>query len=583
MLVFGDRSERADPRERLTRTRGELARIAAMPPGIARHAGIAAVLIETGRVLQGVADVQFDCDGRDCTASQTEALGECMLALARMLCRSWDSGFAETGNIPVMPDILDLPDAVELKAPEGFAFYAVYPEAYVEAARRLRLSAPPRVIGIRSIGTTLAAVVAAALDAEPPVTLRPFGDPFERRVAADPELERKLVQGDAHFVIVDEGPGQSGSSFGAVADWLQARGVRLDRIAFLPSHGGPLGMHASATHRRRWQAAQRQVADFGDRLPQLVAAWAGGVVGPIDAEPEDISGGEWRRRTFANGSEWPTVIPMFERCKFLVRSGGVRFLVKFAGLGRIGEAKLRMARALHEYGFVAEPIGLAHGFLVERWRDDVTPLRAEQAPVEEIGRYLGTRARLFPANDAEGASIAELYDMAVRNISLGLGDEAVRALGRWEPRLQQLQRRVRRVRTDNRLNRHEWLRTNAGCLLKTDGLDHHQAHDLIGCQDLAWDVAGAITEFDLKGRDVERLIGASEHASGTTVDRELLDFCLIAYAAFRLGLAALGADLPSHDPAEADRLIAAREFYRSASQHLLQGSSSATRQESLVG
>jgi hypothetical protein len=29
-------------------------------------------------------------------------------------------------------------------------------------------------------------------------------------------------------------------------------------------------------------------------------------------------------------------------------------------------------------------------------------------------------------------------------------------------------------------------------LLKTDALDYHAGHDPIGCQDIAWDIAGAI-------------------------------------------------------------------------------------------
>ena len=131
--------------------------------------------------------------------------------------------------------------------------------------------------------------------------------------------------------------------------------------------------------------------------------------------------------------------------------------------------------------------------------------------------------------------------MARRNISLGLGEDAARALYRWEPRVAALQRRVRPVRTDNRLDRHEWLRRADGRLLKADALDHHQAHDLIGCQDIAWDVAGAMVEFDLETEEAERLIAASEQAWGTILDRELLDFCLVAYPAFRLGLASIGA------------------------------------------
>ena len=34
-------------------------------------------------------------------------------------------------------------------------------------------------------------------------------------------------------------------------------------------------------------------------------------------------------------------------------------------------------------------------------------------------------------------------------------------------------------------------------LLKTDALDHSEGHDLIGCQDIAWDVVGAATELEL--------------------------------------------------------------------------------------
>lgn len=583
MLVFGDRSEHADPSKRLATIGRGLGELETMAGGLARHSAIAALLIDSGCLLQGFADADFQQAGEDSWTPQTDALGSFVLGFARMLCRSWDSGFSEFGEAPPVPQISDAPETVQLKTPEGFAFYAVYPEAYIEAARRLRLIAPPRVIGIRSIGTTLGSVVAAALDAEPPGTVRPFGDPFARRVAVDAGLERRLLDGEAHYILVDEGPGQSGSSFGAVADWLQQRGVPLERIAFLPSHGGAPGEQASRAHRQRWDVAQREIADFGDRLPQLVAQWASGLIGPVDREPDDLSAGEWRRLAFASGGEWPPAIATFERRKILLAHGNERFLAKFAGLGGTGEAKLRMAQTLFARGFVAEPVGLAHGFLVERWRGDAKPLPASDRPMRAIGDYLGARARLFPATAADGASIAELYAMARRNVSLGLGEDAARALYRWEPRVAALQRRVRPVRTDNRLDRHEWLRRADGRLLKADALDHHQAHDLIGCQDLAWDVAGAMVEFDLETEEAERFIAASEQAWGTILDRELLGFCLVAYPAFRLGLASIGAGLASGDAAERGRLLAAEKRYRRKLQLLLECSSPATRQESLVG
>jgi hypothetical protein len=158
---------------------------------------------------------------------------------------------------------------------------------------------------------------------------------------------------------------------------------------------------------------------------------------------------------------------------------------------------------------------------------------------------------LFPAAEESGAGVDELLTMCRRNISLAFGETACRALDRFDARA--LQQRVRRVRTDNKLDRHEWLRSLGGRLIKTDALDHHQGHDLIGCQDLAWDVAGAGVEFGLTPEETARLIDAT----GSMVDGELLDFCRIAYASFRLGRAVL---VDQSD--EADR-------YRAALQHLL--------------
>jgi hypothetical protein len=230
---------------------------------------------------------------------------------------------------------------------------------------------------------------------------------------------------------------------------------------------------------------------------------------------------------FSTGHPW-------ERRKFLAREDGRRVLLKFAGLGAIGERKLEMARALHAAGFTPEPLGLVHGFLIERWCDDARQLDVGEKPVEVIGRYVGARARLFPANESSGATIDELLAMCRRNIALALGEDAARAVDRRSaPR-----RRIARVRTDNKLDRQEWLYTSSGRLLKTDALDHHQSHDLIGCQPAEWDIAGAISEFELDATETARLVAATGYA----VDPGLLDFFRIAYAAFRLGQARVAAE-----------------------------------------
>src|SRR3954452_3188446 len=118
MLVYGDRSEIADPGQRLEELRADLAEAAAMAPGIERHAKLTSALIEGGRLLQGVADA----------GGETGTLSRLVQRLAECVVRSWDSRFAECGDVPRVP-AMELPRWVELREPEGFAYYAVYPEA----------------------------------------------------------------------------------------------------------------------------------------------------------------------------------------------------------------------------------------------------------------------------------------------------------------------------------------------------------------------------------------------------------------------------------------------------------------------
>src|SRR4051794_10344924 len=171
MLVYGDHRDIADPPDRIDDLSRRLIDIAAMSAGLERHAALVTALIEAGRLLQGVADA----------GAPAGPLDDFVHAIARCLVTSFDSGMREPGELPPVPQAA-LPDRVELRLPEGFAFYAVYPEAYIAAARRLTLLGPPLVIGIRSIGTSLGSAVAAALDVPPAINVRPFGNPFERHV-----------------------------------------------------------------------------------------------------------------------------------------------------------------------------------------------------------------------------------------------------------------------------------------------------------------------------------------------------------------------------------------------------------------
>jgi hypothetical protein len=95
--------------------------------------------------------------------------------------------------------------------------------------------------------------------------------------------------------------------------------------------------------------------------------------------------------------------------------------------------------------------------------------------------------------------------------------------------------------------------------LKTDALDHAQAHDLIGAQDVAWDIAGAAVEFGLSDAATARISRVVAEASGAPVDPTSVEAMGICYAAFQGGLWAL-AETQS-DPSEAARIRAHRRRY----------------------
>ena len=108
---------------------------------------------------------------------------------------------------------------------EGFAYYALLPEAYETVARELARHLRGRrclCVGVRTIGASLGAIVAATLEREGMdawfTTVRPRGHPFARVVEIGPLLQAWWsTRRDELFLIVDEGPGLSGTSMTSVS------------------------------------------------------------------------------------------------------------------------------------------------------------------------------------------------------------------------------------------------------------------------------------------------------------------------------------------------------------------------------
>lgn len=526
MLVYGDRRRPVAPLAVLRAITASLRDVEAST-GARRHDLIVGAFIEASGLAQGIADAEFAAAGEDGGSPAQDAAMTLLVALARRVAASAWSGFA-TGGPPVSAELMalalsPLPDRVEVKTPEGFAFYAVYPEAYLKAAAERPWRGAPFVIGLRSIGTGLAALVAAVSGAREMVTLRPSGHPFRRELRISEALRGRMAAHGGPFAVVDEGPGLSGSSFGAAAKLLGGIGVAPDRIVLMPSHDNGPGPEADEALRALWPQLARRPATFEGLLEdEPLAGWFEDLTGEVRSI-EDISGGGWAR----SRADAPPVSARLERRKYRIETDRGRWLAKFGGLGAAGEAKFARARALSRAGLTPEALGLRRGFLLERWEAGRPGLDTDRAAqLEQVGRYLGFRALAFPADPSEGASLDELSEMARANAAeLGLAVHVRRPRDRGRP-----------VHVDGRLHAWEWLTTADGQLLKTDAVDHSAAHDLIGCQDIAWDIAGARVELGLNDEEVAQLCEAVARICDRPVDRDLLAFFDVAYPAFQAGL-----------------------------------------------
>jgi hypothetical protein len=548
MLIYGD----VEHTEYAAAVRASIARMMIacleMPSGLKRHEILVQAFTLTGELVQGLADQEFRRTGADDMSERQDVGAKLLLMQAREIVRSWRNLFDGIMSFPEdwadKLDLLDSADPVRMKHAEGYAFYALYPETYIEAASKSNLAPETVVIGIRSIGTSLAALVSATLGAKPAYTLRPKGHPFERYVQVTPAYSKLILsQTKSDFAIVDEGPGFSGSSFGCVGDWLQANGVEAQRLHFFPSHAGEPGPYTSKSHRTRWQDRPRHVVSFDDIALTAVApkrrlhTWAADVVGVTGSSWRDLSGGAWRAIGY-RPAFWPPSYKQMEKRKFLMAAEGQVWHVKFAGLCGGDVEKARRGSLLSEAGFIPTIAGTCYGFLVEEWIDG-TPLAnsglSRRHLVDHVGRYLGFRARHLSARHG-GASIRELCEMAIVNVAEAAGSDTAEKLRHVASRHGRLAGRLRRVDTDNRLHPWEWLTTPAGRIMKTDALDHNAAHDLVGCQDIAWDVAGACVEFELSSKERDSLVDIVSREADWNLCDDVLVLFEACYLGFQIGL-----------------------------------------------
>ncbi|MGZ4859150.1 MAG: hypothetical protein ACXV8M_06310 [Candidatus Angelobacter sp.] len=513
--------------------------------GQCSHAAFLGALLLAGELECGVADL--DCEAACSFELLTDRIADALLQDepgAHFHKRDFHSLIFHslTNAARALPAF----EQLRISTPEGFAYYALHPLAYADIVREIPAVESLLVVGIRSIGTTLSAVAAAAARARgikaERITVRPEGHPYDRNAELTSEqiaAVRKAVSCGANFAVVDEGPGLSGSSFLAVAEALERAGAPTEKILLVSSHAPNVDALCATDAARRWQRFR-------------CVAVAAEVRRPAQAM-EFIGGGQWRSRLIANESQWPASWTSFERLKYLSSTErDERRLFKFAGLGHYGDVVFERERKVAAAGFGPMPRAESDGFVSHPWISyssiNSRPLSASNLSPEIVVRLAEYCAFRLSAFSVELSDLDALQEMAEHNLrELGL-DLSI------ELRLE------RPVIADGRMQPHEWLLSKEGSLLKTDSGSHGDDHFFPGPTDIAWDLAGAIVEWQMNEEQTTEFLDRYCRASGDDASARIDGF-IKAYAVFRLAYCLMAANAMSGSD-EQPRLQHAAAAYR---------------------
>jgi hypothetical protein len=263
-----------------------------------------------------------------------------------------------------------------------------------------------------------------------------------------------------------------------------------------------------------------------------------------------IGGGEWRQLLLSDRAQWPASWTQMERLKFL--SADRRLLFKFEGFGRFGNAVHERAKRIAEAGFGPGPIDFAQGFSVYPVIDGhpATERELSTKQLQHMAAYCAFRAREFRCE--RGQDWRQLETMVWFNVAEEFGIEAPLEDGCLASKAP--------VIVDGRMMPHEWICSRSGKFLKVDNASHGDDHFFPGSTDIAWDLAGAIVEWDMATIAAARFVAEYERLSGDRVSERLPGF-LMAYVVFRLGYCKM-AGAAMKGSGEEQRLAAAYARYR---------------------
>ena len=426
---------------------------------------------------------------------------------------------------------------VSISPPEGFAYYALHPLNFADLARRFAKSGEVAgVIGIRSIGTTLSAIVAAALREGgmqvERTTVRPQGHPYDRQVELDdrqqPGLAR-LRELNANFTVVDEGPGISGSSFLATGEALVRHGVRNSAITFFCSRPVDASKLVAPNAAERLSRFPHYNSPYDSRLNEQKTVF--------------IGNGIWREKFLPTDALWPGSWTGMERSKFISDDG--QRLFKFHGYGRFGEEVGTRLNTIAQAGFGPEYLGPKQGFGCTSIVPGRSAKRADLSPVllSRMAEYCAFRAGHIITDHA---STSELKRAVEANWEFEFGSNI-------EPGLKL--DIVKPVIADGKMQPHEWIIT-AEKALKVDSETHGDDHFFPGPTDIAWDLAGAIVEWGMNPEQARTFLRHYQQLAGDDAGKRMPSY-LLAYATFRFAYCKMAAQAMAGTP---DEVLLTRDY-----------------------
>ncbi len=480
---------------------------------------LSSLLLRAGELECGLCDASAPADTCEHASHLTDLFAADAIACDFSI-DGYDGASLVAAALPILEQISS-EQTLGVSSPEGFAYYAMHPLDYADLITRLNIhAASALVVGIRSIGTTLSAVVAARLRqlgvATTRITVRPSGHPYDRVCEFDAAQLREIaanITADAEFLVCDEGPGRSGSSLLSVAEALEAADVPSSRIRILCSHEPDVGNLCARDAVRRWSRYRCANPGMTRRLPA-------DAVGRLETDG-------WRRNLIPEQSEWPAIWPQFERLTCASADAGI--LLTFEGHGRYGVAVAARNQALSDAGFGLPYLGHEVGFGKHVAVQGAVAQQKDLTPelLAHVAEYCAWRGREFGVREVGESDLAT---MAKVNFEREFGAA-----------LHDLTLPVERPTVcDARMMAQAWLQTADGRWLKLDAATHGDDHFFPGPCDIAWDLAGIVVEWRVNSSAREFLLAKYREASGDDASSRIAAYEL-AYATFRMAWSRMAA------------------------------------------